>query len=68
MKRGSIVALGTSEPLLPTYRFESFCRPVFLGIFLNWMRKWGVPVNPKISNSCSDDIRAILLAWEKEKY
>ena len=50
MKRGSIVALGTCEPLLPTYRFELTFQPVFLNIFFNRLRKWGLPVDPKTGN------------------
>ena len=50
MKRGSIVALGTCEPLLPTYRFELIFQPVFLTIFFNRLRKWGLPVDPKMDN------------------
>jgi len=50
MKRGSIVALGTCEPLLPTYRFELTFQPVFLNIFFNHLKKWGLPVDPKMSN------------------
>ena len=48
MKRGSIVALGTCEPLLPTYRFELIFQPVFLTIFFNRLRKWGLAVDPKM--------------------
>ncbi len=48
MKRGSIISFGTSAPLLPTYRFESVCRPVFLGFFLNRLQKWGVPITPEM--------------------
>jgi formylmethanofuran dehydrogenase subunit C len=48
MKRGSIISFGTSETLLPTYRFESVCQPVFLGFFLNRLQKWGVPITPEM--------------------
>lgn len=50
MKRGSIIALGTCEPLLPTYRFELTFQPVFLNIFFNRLRKWGLPVDPQMNN------------------
>lgn len=50
MKRGSIVALGTCEPLLPTYRYELTFQPVFLNIFFNRLRKWGLPVDPQMNN------------------
>jgi formylmethanofuran dehydrogenase subunit C len=49
MKRGSIVAFGTCEPLLPTFRFESVIQPVFLRIFLNRLQEWGVKVAPEMS-------------------
>ncbi|MBS3905638.1 MAG: formylmethanofuran dehydrogenase subunit C [Syntrophaceae bacterium] len=45
MKRGSIVAFGACEPLLPTYRFESVFQPVFIRVFVNRLRQWGLPVN-----------------------
>ena len=48
MKRGSIVAMGTGEPLLPTYRFESVCEPVFVEIFCGYLRQWGVPIAPEV--------------------
>jgi hypothetical protein len=48
MKRGTIISFGTSESLLPTYRFESVCRPVFLGFFINRLQKWGVPITPEM--------------------
>ena len=48
MKRGSIVALGTCEPLLPTYRFELAFQPVFINIFINRLRKWGLAVDSKM--------------------
>lgn len=49
MKRGSIVALGTCEPLLPTFRFESVFQPVFIKVFLKRLQEWGVPVTPKMA-------------------
>ena len=50
MKRGSIVALGTCEPLLPTFCFELLFQPVFLNIFFKHLRKWGLPVDAQLSN------------------
>ncbi len=46
MKRGSIVAFGTCAPLLPTFRFESVYCPVFIRVFLERLRQWGVAIPP----------------------
>jgi formylmethanofuran dehydrogenase subunit C len=48
MKRGSIAALGTYEPLLPTYRFESVFQPIYIRFLIKRLQKWGVPVTGQI--------------------
>ena len=42
MKRGSIISFGSSEPLLPTYRYEAIVQPVFIGILLKYLKELGI--------------------------
>lgn len=63
MKRGSVISFGTSEQLLPTYRYEALVQPVFIGIFLKYLKKLGVPFNPILTEGLfqrySGDINAL---------
>ena len=46
MKRGSIIAMQEPE-LLPTFEFACAYRPSFLRLYLNTLRTWGLPVEPR---------------------
>jgi len=52
MKRGSIVLLNSKAELLPTFRFDCVCAPVFLRLYLRQLRSWGFPLPP----NCNRDL------------
>jgi formylmethanofuran dehydrogenase subunit C len=47
MKRGTLAFLGTQPVLLPTFRHDCTCRPVFLALFLRQLQAWGFRVEDR---------------------
>jgi formylmethanofuran dehydrogenase subunit C len=47
MKRGTVAVFGDKPQLLPTFRFDCVSRPVFLRIYLRYLRDAGFPVAPE---------------------
>jgi formylmethanofuran dehydrogenase subunit C len=44
MKRGTVAVFGNTPQLLPTFRFDCVYRPVFMQIYLRYLREAGFPV------------------------
>ena len=44
MKNGTIVVYGNIK-LMPTFKYNSTCNPVFMRVFLNELKKFDIPVN-----------------------
>lgn len=63
MKRGSVISFGTSEPLLPTYRFEALLQPVYIRVLLKHLKGLGLQFDSNLVDGSfqrySGDINAL---------
>lgn len=50
MKRGTVAVFGDKPPLLPSFRFDCVCHPVFHRIYLRYLQNAGFPVEPDFMN------------------
>ena len=50
MKRGSIVSLGGTERVLPTFLYSCLYMPVYLKLYLNYLSDLGFAVTKEMLN------------------
>ena len=48
MKRGTLAFGGDLPGLLPSFRYDCDCRPLFLGLYFRQLRAWGFPVPDRL--------------------
>jgi formylmethanofuran dehydrogenase subunit C len=51
MKRGTVAVLGDKPQLLPSFRLDCVFRPVFLRIYLRYLRDAGFPLGAEFMDS-----------------